>query len=249
MKSLGLGKPAPARVPDNMRVYAVGDIHGCSRVLDLLHQRIEADCKNYSGDRHIVYLGDFTDRGPDSKGVLERLLHGVPGGLSPHYIRGNHDQAVLDFLEDPESYRVWRGFGGAETLWSYGVRPPLYDQAEQIAAARDDFAKALPFEHLAFLRNLELKISIGDYAFVHAGIRPGVSLDRQSEQDLLWIREEFLFSTARHEKVVVHGHTPLPAPVRTSNRISIDTGAYATGVLTACVLEDTACRFLQAKAG
>ena len=246
MKTIGLGKREAAQVPANMRVYAVGDIHGCSAVLDLLHRQIESDSKNYSGDGHIVYLGDFTDRGPDSRGVLERMLHGVPEGLHPHYVRGNHDQAVLAFLEDPESYRVWRSFGGAETLVSYGVRPPLYNSPEHMMVARDAFERALPAEHLKFLQDLELKLTIGDYVFVHAGIRPGVSLDRQSEDDLLWIREDFLFSTAEHEKIVVHGHTPLPSPVRTSNRISVDTGAYATGILTAAVLEGTTCRFLQA---
>src|SRR5262249_3710878 len=130
---------------------------------------------------------------------------------------------------------------------SYGVRPPLYDSEEQRMAARDALKRALPPEHLAFFRALELKVTLGDYVFVHAGIRPGISLEDQSEEDLLWIRDEFLASTLPHEKVVVHGHTPLTGPVRTPNRISLDTGAYATGILTCAVLEGTTCRFLQAR--
>jgi len=248
MKAIGLGSRLPASVPENVRVYAVGDIHGCAQLLDMLHDKIAEDAASASREKHIVYLGDFTDRGPDSRGVVERVLRKVPAGLTPHYIRGNHDQAVLDFLDEPETYRVWRGFGGAETLMSYGVRPPLFDIPEQIVAARDALRTRMPGEHLAFFNSLALKLVIGDYLFVHAGIRPGVPLDKQDEQDLMWIREEFLSSTSWPGKVIVHGHTPLPAPVRTANRISVDTGAYATGDLSCAVLEGTDCRFLQAKA-
>jgi len=247
MKAMGWTKPAPAEVPANTRVYAVGDIHGCSALLDLLHEAIVRDAGSWLGEKQIVYLGDFVDRGPDSKGVIERLMHGVPEGFRAHHVKGNHDQAALDFLEDPETYRVWRSFGGADTLLSYGVRPPLFESVEQMVEARDAFETRLPKEHLAFLRELPLMVTIGDYLFVHAGVRPGVPLDKQVEEDLLWIREEFLFSSVTHGKVVVHGHTPLPAPVRASNRISVDTGAYATGILTAAVLEGSTCRFLQAK--
>ena len=247
MKAIGLAKRAPARVPADMRVYAVGDIHGCAALLDLMHARIAEDAKDVHADRRVVYLGDYIDRGNDSKGVIDRVRSKVPAGFTAHYVKGNHDAALLDFLEDPETYRAWRSFGAADTLISYGVRPPLYDSEEQRIAARDALKRALPPEHLAFFRALELKVTLGDYVFVHAGIRPGISMESQSEEDLLWIRDEFLASTLVHEKVVVHGHTPLSGPVRTANRISIDTGAYATGILTCAVLEGTTCRFLQAR--
>ena len=245
IKAMGWGGRAPAAMPEGTRVYAVGDIHGCADLLDLLHEKISDDCATYSGATHIVYLGDFTDRGPNSKGVVERVLHAFPKGFTPHYVKGNHDAAVLEFLQAPETYRIWRSFGGAETLMSYGVRPPLFDSVEQMASARDAFRSAMPMEHHAFFLSLSPKVSLGDYLFVHAGVRPGVPIEKQNEQDLLWIRDEFLASSEWLGKVIVHGHTPLPAPVRTSNRISIDTGAYATGVLTSAVLEGAGCRFLQ----
>src|SRR5215471_17499568 len=214
MKAMGLAKRAPARVPANMRVYAVGDIHGCAALLDILHEGIAEDARDTGGDRRIVYLADYIDRGNDSKGVVDRVRSKMPAGFTAHYVKGNHDAALLDFLEDPETYRAWRSFGAADTLLSYGVRPPIYDSEEQRIAARDALARALPPEHLAFFRALELKVTLGDYVFVHAGIRPGISLEDQSEEDLLWIRDEFLASTLPHEKVVVHGHTPLTGPVR-----------------------------------
>lgn len=237
--------PSAARTPSNTRVYAVGDIHGCTTLLDVLHILIEEDAKPFTGQKHIVYLGDFIDRGPDSKGVIDRLLDRVPSGFDGHHLRGNHDVALLTFLADPKFYRVWRSFGGADTLLSYGVRPPLPHAVDQIYAARDELQHALPARHLEFLKALPLTLVLGDYLFVHAGIRPGLAIEHQAEDDLLWIREPFLSSDADHGKVVVHGHTPVERPQCASNRISVDTGAYATGVLTCAVLEEDSCRFLQ----
>jgi serine/threonine protein phosphatase 1 len=247
LRAFGLGHRAPAAVPDGMRVYAVGDIHGRADLLDKLHETIDADARHFPGRKEIVYLGDFIDRGRDSKGVVDRVLNAVPFGLTPRYIRGNHDQALLDFLDQPETYRAWRNYGAGETLLSYGVKPPLYDSLEHFSAASQELKAALPRGHLAFFRGLEFKTVVGDYVFVHAGLRPGVPLERQSEQDLMWIRDEFLSATGSFGKVVVHGHTPVEAPVKAQNRISIDTGAYATGVLTSSVLEGATCRFLQAR--
>lgn len=247
LRAFGLGPRTPASVPHGMRVYAVGDIHGRVDLLDRLHAIISADATGYPGRMEIVYLGDFIDRGRDSKSVIDRMLNAVPFGLTPRYIKGNHDAALLTFLAEPESYRAWRSFGAGETLLSYGVRPPLYDSVEHFAAASEELKAALPSEHLSFFRGLELKTVVGDYVFVHAGLRPGIPLERQSEQDLLWIRDEFLTSNNSFGKVVVHGHTPVETPVKTQNRISVDTGAYATGVLTCTVLEGTTCRFLQAR--
>jgi serine/threonine protein phosphatase 1 len=247
-RAVGWKKPGLARVPENMRVYAVGDIHGCAGLLDMMHTKIAEDAASSSSEKHIVYLGDFTDRGSDSRGVVDRVLHEVPAGFTPHYIKGNHDQAVLEFLDGPETYRAWRNYGGAETLLSYGVLPPLFDSSEQMAQARVALRAHMPDEHLQFFKSLELKLSIGDYLFVHAGIRPGVPIEEQDEQDLMWIREEFLSSDVWSGKVIVHGHTPLRAPVRTANRISVDTGAYFSGDLSCAVLEGTDCHFLQANA-
>jgi serine/threonine protein phosphatase 1 len=141
----------------------------------------------------------------------------------------------LDFLADPRSYRAWRAYGAPETLLSYGVRPPRFDDIKEYAAAQEELAKALPPEHLRFLENSRLLYEDGDYVFVHAGIRPGLSLDRQRAEDLLWIRDDFLISDQLSDKIVVHGHSPTERPVRRSNRIGLDTGGYATGHLTAGV--------------
>jgi serine/threonine protein phosphatase 1 len=239
----GRARPAVARVPDGVRVYAVGDIHGCAFQLDRLLTAIQADAASHTGAVHLVFLGDYVDRGPDSKGVIERLL-ALPSSFSPRFLRGNHDQAILDFLRDPAFYRAWRNFGAAETLVSYGVKPPLFDRAEDFAAARDQFAKALPHRHLRFFETLELHFQIGDYFFAHAGVRPGIALEQQTAEDLLWIRDEFLMSKNDFGAVVVHGHTPGDSPVRRSNRICVDTGAYATGRLTAAALHGEHCDFL-----
>jgi len=246
LAALGLRPREQPRVAAGLRVYTVGDIHGCNAVLARLHEKIEADAAGFSGEKMIVYLGDYVDRGPDSRGVIERLIGAVPEGFKARFVRGNHDAAVLEFLENAESYRAWRGFGAPETLVSYGVRPPLFDSLDKFEEARTAFAAALPPAHLAFLRRLEMTVSYGDYVFVHAGVRPGIPMARQSEQDLLWIRDEFLMSGARHEKIVVHGHSPVSAPQRLHNRIALDTGVYATGVLSCAVLESTHCRFIQA---
>jgi serine/threonine protein phosphatase 1 len=230
------GVKRAASVPPGQRVYVIGDIHGCAALLDRLLKAIVSDAAAGPGKRLLIFVGDYVDRGPDSRGVIERLLN-PPEGFECRCLRGNHEQAVLDFLNDPPSYRTWKSYGAQETLVSYGVRPPLFDDAQAIVEARDAFAAKLPQSHLRFLEELELSAEIGDYFVVHAGVRPGVALSAQSPEDLLWIREDFLVSRSDFGKVVVHGHTPTEKVVRRKNRIGIDTGAYATGRLTALVLE------------
>ncbi len=225
------------------RVYAVGDIHGCSRQLDALLARIAADPAEGISRRFLVFLGDYVDRGPDSKGVIERLLS-PPAGFEATAVRGNHDQTLLDFLVDPAVYGVWREFGGRDTLVSYGVVPPLFDQIEDFERARNDLAAVLPAAHRQFLEGLAGSLRIGGYYFTHAGVRPGVALEEQSPEDLMWIRDDFLNSRQDFGAVVVHGHSPTPQPVVRSNRIGVDTGAYATGCLTAAVLDGDKCRFM-----
>ncbi|HJR56236.1 MAG TPA: metallophosphoesterase family protein [Rhizomicrobium sp.] len=244
---LGLSRRSGPAMKAGRRVYAIGDIHGCVALLDQMHRKLVEDAAKYKGDVTIVYLGDYIDRGPDSKMVIDRLI-GLRG-FHTHFLKGNHEAALLDFLRDPESYQVWRNYGAPETLLSYGVRPPLFAAAADFIRARDELVGKLPQDHLRFFENLELSVSIGDYFFAHAGARPGVELEQQCEKDLIWIRDEFLLSHHDFGKVVVHGHTPQPAPLCKSNRISVDTGAYATGLLSCVVLESETQRFLQAGIG
>lgn len=234
------------RVPDGYRVYAVGDVHGRLDLLERLIANIQKDADTGAEHRLLIFLGDYVDRGPHSKGVVDCLL-APPSGFVPRYLRGNHDQAVLDFLADPTFYRIWRQYGAQETLVSYGVRPPLYDDDQALTDARDALSEALPRRHRAFFENLAPQTQAGDYYFVHAGVRPGVPLHRQSLEDQMWIRDDFLLSNQDFGKVVVHGHTPSERPVRRPNRIGVDTGAYATGRLTALVLEGADVRFLHAE--
>lgn len=235
----------PSPLPAGIRVYAIGDVHGCSLLLDRLIETILADGATAPDRRIIVYLGDFVDRGPDSKGVIERLLAPPPAGFEVQHVRGNHDQSLLDFLEEPSTYHLWQSYGAEQTLMSYGVWPPPFDDPVAIGKARDEFAKALPADHLQFFRRLPLFIRIGNYYFAHAGARPGVPLGRQMPEDLMWIRDEFLKSNYDFGAVIVHGHTPTNSPVRRANRIGVDTGAFASGRLTCAVLEGDSCRFLQ----
>ena len=237
-------KDASPSVPPDCRVYAVGDIHGRSDLLDRMIRLIRKDAAGHSQTPILVFLGDYVDRGKDSKGVIGQLID-LRHEFAVQLLRGNHDQVLLDFLRDPNIYRVWRDFGAVETLLSYGVRPPLSDEEAALKDARDRFARALPSKHRAFLDALSLSWEIGDYFFSHAGVRPGTAFEEQRPADLLWIREEFLNSTVDFGKVVVHGHTPTEAAVKKPNRIGVDTGAYATGRLTAAVLAGAECRFLE----
>ncbi len=235
-------RAAPS-APPGMRIYAVGDVHGCKKQLDLLFDQILLDRASSNLNAKLVFLGDYIDRGPDSKGTIERLL-AAPEGFDMVCLRGNHDQTLLDFLEDPMIYRSWRSFGAQETLMSYGVIPPRFDEAKDFQTARDQLAEAMPASHIGFLKNLRNSVVFGDYFFVHAGARPGIALENQTPEDTLWIRDEFLGSRYDFGKIVVHGHTPVARPVRGENRISLDTGVYATGQLSAAILEGEMCRFL-----
>jgi serine/threonine protein phosphatase 1 len=242
VKRLRAKRGLPA-TPAGVRIYAVGDIHGCAGQLDRLMAAILSDRESADSDPYLIFLGDYLDRGPDSKGVVERLL-APKTGFKPLYLLGNHDQVLLDFLENPIVYRTWREFGAQETFMSYGVLPPRFDDEQEFADARNRLARALPASHLDFFRSLQVSAQIGDYFFVHAGARPGVALEQQAREDMLWIREEFLNSSHDFGKMIVHGHTPAEGPVRRRNRIGIDTGTYATGRLTAAVLEGQGLRFL-----
>ncbi|MGE5506761.1 MAG: metallophosphoesterase [Actinomycetota bacterium] len=239
--------PPQPRVPDGTRVYAVGDVHGQSALLDDLLGLIAADAGRRPAERMVVvFVGDYVDRGAGVRTVLDRLVAGPPPGplAAAEWItlRGNHEDYLLRFLGDPGVLHPWLANGGTDTLKAYmGEIGVLLDDPEEL---QRQFYRALPAQHLRFLTSLPLSWTEGDYVFVHAGLRPGVPFDRQDEADLMWIRDDFLYCEADHGHVVVHGHTVVPRPELRPNRIAIDTGAYRTGHLTCLVLEGTERRFL-----
>lgn len=234
-------------LPEGQLLYAVGDIHGRLDLLERLLDLIGRDAKASTADRlTLIFLGDYVDRGPDSRGVVERLISDFSRGFDVHFLKGNHEAILLDFLAEPWRLDHWLQNGGEETMRSYGVDTERLAQLGAPAAAwRQAFAEALPEAHLRFFRNLQLSLSFGDYLFVHAGVRPGVPLGAQSEADMVWIRAPFLNHAEPFGKMVVHGHTPGQEPVTRSNRVGIDTGAVFTGRLTALRLEDGSREFLQ----
>lgn len=240
--------PAPAAVPPGTRVYAVGDVHGQAPALSRLLDRIREDAQDAAHKRRVlVLLGDYVDRGPDSRGVVELLLNNPVPGFETRFLRGNHDAWLLAFLVESSLGFDWLNAGGQATLLSYGARVPRGPRTlAWLASLRDEFERLLPVPHRDFLESLLPYHIEGDYAFVHAGVRPGVPIDQQQEVDLLWIREDFLSTSHDHGRIIVHGHTVVDEPEVRPNRIGIDTGAYATGRLTCLVLEGVARRFLTA---
>ncbi|HEX7886687.1 MAG TPA: metallophosphoesterase family protein [Phenylobacterium sp.] len=243
---------APRASTDGRTIYAVGDIHGRLDILDPLLAQIRADvAAEPPKDKPVlVFVGDYVDRGAASRGVVDRVIELQAGDeFEVRALKGNHEEAILAFLDDPNFGPTWSEHGGAQTLTSYGVTAPMLRMAaEDWAKARDDLAEVLPKAHYDFLRRLELVAVYGDYLFVHAGLRPGVPIEDQEEHDLLWIRQDFLATQRPFEKVVVHGHTPEEEAFLGQVRIGIDTGAYATGLLTAVRLRDADRRLIQARA-
>jgi serine/threonine protein phosphatase 1 len=240
-------KSTEPRLRTGRRVFAIGDIHGRLDLLNVLLKQIANHAARHPvPDNGLIFLGDYIDRGPDSRGVIERLsaLQQVFPGWDLHFLRGNHDNAALEFIENPGRYTAWRSHGAAQTLLSYGVIPPRFEKRRQFEQARDDFVRAIPRAHVKFLDQLKYFHVEDDYLFVHAGIRPGIALADQLPEDLLWIREDFLLHRRRFEKMIVHGHTPAPSPIVLSNRICVDTGAHATGHLTALILDSESRGFL-----
>jgi serine/threonine protein phosphatase 1 len=225
------------RVEEGTRVYAVGDVHGRIDLLEGVLSLIDADRAAAAPNRVIeIFIGDYVDRGPSSRAVLDRLAdrtqtHGTV------LLRGNHEDLLLQFLSDPTMLAEWQRLGGLQTLLSYGLKPPINASTAQQIELAAEFQHALPEAHRTLLRNMPPSFTCGDFLFVHAGVRPGVPIAEQSEKDLLWIRDEFLLSKAHFGKFVIHGHTPVVEPDLRSNRINIDTGAYATGRLTCIRIE------------
>lgn len=235
--------PKHPSAPEGLRLYAIGDIHGRLDLLESLLALIEADRKERgSAPAALIFLGDYVDRGPASEGVAARLLQGFPDDVTPIFLKGNHEELLLSFIRDPAPGPNWLRNGGEATLSSYGVPFEIVQDAsrlgrEGLTEAARQFRALLPSSHLRFFEGLQLSCRFGDYYFAHAGVRPNVPLDSQKEEDLLWIRAEFLNWTGDYEAVVVHGHTPARFPQVLPHRIGLDTHACRTGKLTAAGFE------------
>ena len=226
-----------AQVPQDVRVYAIGDVHGRADLLAQLFSEIDADLKAYPIPRVMhVFLGDYIHRGPDSRGVLD-LLIARSQCHETVFLKGNHEVLVEEFLRNPESFATWRHVGGIETLLSYGIRPSFNPDAAEQAMLAQQLAEMLPPIHRRFFGNLKRSFSCGDFFFVHAGVRPGVPLSQQTDDDLFWIRDEFLHSDKKFGKIIVHGHNPVMDVEFHSNRVNIDTGAFVTGRLSCLRIE------------
>lgn len=236
-----------APLPDTGRLYVIGDIHGRSDLLDRMVGEIANDLTARPiAASLVVTVGDYVDRGPDSRGVIERLLRN-PFPTRLIALKGNHELLLEGFLLDPQVADHWRRYGGLETLQSYGVPVGDVMRGKEYPAAARALAHAIPAEHFDFLGSLRTSLTVGNYFICHAGVRPGVPLDRQTEEDLLWIREPFLASRTDFGKVIVHGHTPAEQPELLPNRINVDTGAFMTGRLTCAALDADGVRFIVAK--
>ncbi len=232
-------EPRAFALPAGERVYAIGDIHGRRDCLDALIGMIDADDEGRGrADTKLVFLGDLVDRGADSRGVIERAMH-VAQSPKTILLMGNHEEILIRAWEgDRKAAGLFHRVGGRETLISYGVTEAEYDACD-FGDLADLIATHIPAEHIAFMRNFVDQWQCGDYLFVHAGIRPGRPIDEQSASDMRWIRREFLDDPRDHGMMIVHGHSITEAVDVQPNRIGIDTGAFASGKLTALGIEGT----------
>jgi serine/threonine protein phosphatase 1 len=236
----------PPDLGEDRRVYAIGDIHGRLDLLTQLIDKIADDdlARGPVGTTQLIMLGDFVDRGPDSAGVLDFVIRLSEWWPAITCLQGNHEEVFLLAARGDESaLRFMTRIGGRETLISYGATEADLD-AMTLGELRDWLMKAVPERHLQFIEAMKEKLIIGNYAFVHAGIRPQIPMADQEARDLRWIRDEFLTFEEPHQYYVVHGHSISSGVEQKGNRMGIDTGAYATGVLTAVGLEGTEQWFL-----
>jgi len=230
-------------------IYAIGDIHGRADLLARLLDQIRADFaqRGTAGERPLViFLGDYVDRGPHSREVIEILLaFREDPAFECRFLLGNHEDTMLDYLDGRISGLGWSRHGGGATLQSYGIAPPTAESRTAWSERREPFRAAVPASHRAFLESLELMIAVGHVLFVHAGIRPGVALDQQSKRDLLWIRSEFLEVERSDTWLVVHGHTPKAEAYAGPGRLGLDSGSYVSGKLTAAVFDGDAIALIE----
>lgn len=222
-----------------MRLYAIGDVHGRHDLLAAMHRRIESELEYApSSDWRIIHLGDYVDRGPDSKGVIDFLIEARERDPRNLTLAGNHDIGMLEFLAEPDADGLFMRYGGIQTAASYGVKLSIGSSwfgrpDEVLAHGHAALVEALPQAHVDFLRSLSFSVTFGDFFFCHAGIRPGIPLESQSPQDLIWIRDAFHDHPGLHPKVIVHGHTPVPETEVLANRVNVDTLAWQSGMLSA----------------
>ncbi len=246
------GRRIAAQIPDLQRVYAIGDIHGRSDLLATLLDRLKQDAASYEGQITLICMGDYIDRGPDSKGVVDMLTNTIPSTWQTVFLRGNHEQAMLDFrstahLTEKRGARCeWLAWGGLQALESYGVPPFGPHGVRDAAALAAEFEHALTETgHDRFYNDTRLFHTCGGYLFVHAGVRRGIPIKNQMPEDLLFIREDFLGQPHDLPYRIVFGHTIMPQPLVEDDRIGIDTGAFDSGILTALKLEGTHVDFIQ----
>jgi diadenosine tetraphosphatase ApaH/serine/threonine PP2A family protein phosphatase len=232
----GRTKPAP-KLPEGVRIYAIGDVHGRADLLDRVLTRTAAHIAAHPSVRPLhLLVGDYIDRGPGSREVID-LLIACAQTRETICLRGNHDIFIREFLQNPAALRDWSKIGGLETLMSYGLKPPISADGNVQKELARAFNAVLPDAHLRFLDSLPSSLNCGGYFFAHAGVRPGVPLTQQRDDDLLWIRDDFLLHENDFGKIIVHGHTPVREVDIRHNRINIDTGAYVTGHLSCLVME------------
>ena len=231
-----------ARGPENMRLYAIGDVHGRLDLLEKMQARIRDEIeRDKPADWRVIHLGDYVDRGPQSREVIELLMAACARESRFVALAGNHDHGLIEFLAEPSMHGLFMDNGGIETAASYGVAFRSYQTLGRFHA---DLLAAVPREHIRFILSRRFNIAFGDFYFCHAGIRPGVALDHQVPDDLIWIRNEFLRFPGLHPKVIVHGHTITHEPEVLANRVNVDTGAWLSGVLTALVIDGAEKRLL-----
>lgn len=239
--------PSP---PPGIRLYAIGDIHGRFDLMTRLLESIKAEADRATVPSKLIFLGDYIDRGLQSRAVMDGLLSlNYDEQEAPVFLLGNHEQVLRDLIEtkDRALLQNWLRYGGRETLLSYGMRPQTLSGHVYEADLIEELIALVPDSHHAFLKAMPLCASFGDYFFCHAGVRPFVPLETQKQEDLLWIRHEFLYHPLPFDKIIVHGHTICDAVEFKPNRINLDTGAYATGCLTALGLEGTKQWLLQTR--